>query len=413
MALDSSKSSGTAPQWIQLVRALRKGKLGAIDYFLEAEKDDDEIEQLPGFGLLLGSLLDSWNAAILLVKFLGRDERAQSELREMLSWCSAKEVWSRAYSTDKSFGTAAISACLGFCADIVALGFANENDLQCIEKLSHNIMQAQDFNEGIMTRPVLHMLRMSFTLREQYALDCEGGRVAAMQCPPSSLRNCAKGLLGLACDVLIKCQTSDDRPTGVLAKQTALEDFMCTAMLGMQQEGDALDFQQVFAKHFLSAFEDSDKAEGNLFASMLCNMVSSLVTSSPESGPTNAFMLYSGIVAGMRYGAMGAPSDKAVASFSCFLANSIFQFYTDSEDENKEPSPGAREFFAKMRDTLRRQFPESMEATEDSQDVLEELEEVSKTLVALQNLTEQDVQQESSMDEVGLRLDFDNVDADG
>ncbi|CAN8071250.1 unnamed protein product [Agarophyton chilense] len=411
IALNSSNPTGL--QWSQLVTALRKGALGALDFFLESDNDDREKEQMPSFELLLGSLADTWRAALLLVKFLRQDERACSELREMLVWCSGDEVWRRAFLADESFGIAAISVCLGFSADVVALGYASESDLLCIEKLAQNIMHARDFSEAVLTRPVLDILRMSFTLREQYVLDCEGGRVAALQCPPKSLRNSANVLLRSACDVLIKCQADDDRPPGVPAKQTVLEKFMSDAMIGMQQEGDVFDFQQVFTKYFLTAFEDSDKAERNLFASMLCNIVVSLATSSAECGPRDSFKLYSAIVSGMRFGAMGHASDRAVASVSCFLANSMFQFYTNCGETRREPSAGARELFAKMQDTLCRQFPESEETSDGCQDLPEEVNEVNKTLIALRNLTEKDADGgEVDKSTGGVRLDFDRLEDD-
>eukprot|EP00178_Gracilaria_changii_P007613 TRINITY_DN2396_c0_g1_i1.p1 TRINITY_DN2396_c0_g1~~TRINITY_DN2396_c0_g1_i1.p1 ORF type:complete len:1256 (-),score=197.32 TRINITY_DN2396_c0_g1_i1:5149-8916(-) len=411
IAQDSSALTGTIPQWVQLVRALRKGTLGAIDYFLDAENECSEKERLPSFQLLLGSLADTWRATLLLVKFLRSDERTHSELRELLVWCSGEELWSRAFSLDESFGVAAISICLGFCADVVALGYASENDLLCVEKLANNILHAKGYDETI-TRPILDVLRTSFTLREQFVLDCEGGRIEALHCPSNALRNCAKGLLSLACEVLIKCEVDDDRRTGIPAKQTVLEKFLCDAMLGMLQEGDASDFQQVFCRHFLSAFEDSDKAERNLFASMLCNIMSSLVTGAAENGPTSAFMLYSGIVDGMRYGAMDSSSDKAVVGVSCSLANSMFQFYTNSGRDGKEPSAGAREFFAKMHDVLGRNFPESLQTDDGSQEAIDELDEVSKTLVALRNLTEKNVEGESDKREGGRRLDFESSEAE-
>ncbi|PXF42082.1 Condensin-2 complex subunit G2 [Gracilariopsis chorda] len=393
IAMDSSASSHSEPheQWTQLISTLRKGSLGALDHSLESEDSDMADEAQPGSQLLLGSLADTWKTALMFISSLQYDERAYKEMRELLQWCAGDELWLRAFSQNEPFGVAMISLCLGFSADVVALGNANEQDLLCIEKLAQHVKKITDYEEKVLSRAILEILRIAFMLREQYVLDCNDDRASSKSCA-SGLRRTAASMLKLALDVLMKCEVSDERLTGVPAKQTVLEKFICGVMLEMQREGDPSDFQQVFSSCLLSVFGDCDTAEHNLLASTLCNIFTTLVTSASDAAPSNACELFSAVVTCMRFGALGPPSDKAVVSFTGFTLSALFQRYTNTGDTTKGPTVGARQFFAHVQDMIGSQFPETEEDSDASQEVPEELHEIRSTLNALRNLTEKDVE---------------------
>lgn len=416
IAMDSTSSphSERHEHWTQLISALRKGSLGALEHSFEPEDSEVVDEAKPTSQLLLASLADIWKTTLMLISSLPYDERAYQEMRALLQWCAGDELWSRAFSQNEPFAVAMTSLCLGFSADVVALGNANEQDLSCIEKLAQNVKKVTDHDEKPLTRAVLEMLRIAFILREEYVLDCNDSR-ASSKPPTSSLRRVALSILKLALDVLIKCKVSDERLAGVPAKQTLLEKFICGVMLEMRREGDPSDFQQVFSSYLLSAFGDSDTAEHNLLASTLCNIFTTLVTSPSHAAPSNACQLFSAVVTCMRFGALGSPSDKAVASFTGFTLSALFQYYTNAGDVAKGPTVGARHFFAQVQDMMGSQFPETEEDSDASQEVPEELDEIRSTLNALRNLTEKDVEtpKQHSDDRTRVVLDFDEHDSSG
>lgn len=408
---ESCSERGHPRPWSQLVKALRKGVLGALDYYMESGNNGEEAQQ--NCSALLDSVAKCWKIGLMLTSSLSFEKTVHQELRELFVWFESEELWERALFKDESFAVALATLCLGYSADATALGYVIGADISSIETMTKSVAKLKIFDEKSITRAVVEITRIAFLLQEQCVLsNAELEREPAIF-DSYEVQKAASSLIRSACEMLVKCRVENDgKLTGVSGKSTVLENYLCDTLLEMHEEGNVSEFQQTFATHFLTAFTDVDHAERNLLASLLCNMITSLATSSKKANVLNAFKLYSTLVSCMRFAAVGTASDDAVASISSHLVSSLLHWYiNDAGDARRNPTSDSLQFFARIQDLLAKQFPDGEEHSGDSHCVPDLVHELRATLTSLRNMAEKDVERSKEPNNPSpMALNFDEDD---
>lgn len=343
--LDSTRSS-TPPDALQIVSAIRRGCLGAMDVFLEGAACSENQERNSSSLQVLHGVSSSWKVALCAVSLRGAEEFVIAELGELLEWCSGETVLSAAFEVSESFGASLVSVCAAHVADAIAVGqLHTPTALVCLDSFAIVACEKlQQCTAGpALLRPVLEVLRIAFQLKEHslHGSDLGIADTAFDQChdveTDSAVIACKSGLstLSSVCKLLGSIHVGEDPANRLLLKQPLLEQSLSEVLVAYTRSSSSSQDQSLAATMesvLGSCFGSPSTATESLLSVLLCKCIRALILHPPRGAQESAaIVLSSTCLQALRFLPPPAKTE-AVAIFVNAVAEGIVNHYSEADN---------------------------------------------------------------------------------
>lgn len=378
----SPASSGTSGlSSTDLLQSIRKGCLGAFDSLLESWNGGASPEEVPQAHVLLDAVSNIWKASIICLADARCGTGMAQEAIEMLHWAAGSELLKNASRVGPEFSLALACLNLSHVADIIALGYLDEGEIQLIERMVEEVRRNVDMSDcRKLTRPAAELLRISYQLLQRASLDltpCDDDK------HPSRLvvTKTVATVVATVCQMLGSCEFRY-QITGKPTKLSVLDVFISDVMVSLSLIEDRSAFGVDIGQQLSHAFQNADEGKQNLLAHTICNVLASLVTS--KSGRnSSALTVYETVLSFIRSDENAALSREATANLTCSLVKSISSFF---EEEQALPNEEVRHFLASLEVGFHEEFGLDIGLLNSDEAMGETISDIRKVLADLQKI---------------------------
>lgn len=378
----------------RLTTCIRKGSIGAMNYFFESAERDSK-SCVAGFVIALETFNKALKAS--LSSDLSREPQKTQEppvpligIREALEWLASSDLWDNLSRIDKFFGCSLLGVCLGPIVDTMSLQRFEERDLILLEKLctlACENLKSEDISP--IERVAVEFLRLAIHLNEHatYLDDTEGS--ASTSPNEEMLRSLPITVVSNTFKLLTDTRTEEGQEVGSTQDPSTLQHLISRSLSVVSYDVDSCGVQKIFGPTMISQF-GNDNADESFLASTVCNALAILSMASESDGLDKAMSMFKFLWESLLavQGVSQSDLNEALLVLTKGVANSATQFHSQ---RGSAPST-SKEFFAAVEVMFDSAFDVEDGNTND------EIASVKGMLSALQRLEENVMAHQTNID---------------